>query len=148
MNKKTMIVFAGTVLIVGALSFWGGTKYAPGALSGKDDFQNARGNFAGNTTFKNGGGQQTLSNNQVRPLTGEIISNDEGSLTLKLGDGGSKTVFLPESTKITKSVEGGIVDLTEGINIVVSGKEDASGNYSASSVQVIEGGLRTDLSDE
>ena len=81
-------------------------------------------------------------------LTGEIISNDEGSLTLKLGDGGSKTVFLPESTKITKSVEGGIVDLTEGINVVVSGKEDASGNYSASSVQVIEGGLRTDLSDE
>jgi len=71
-----------------------------------------------------------------RPLTGEIISQGDGSFTIKLNDDSTKIVFVSDSTQITKSVDGAIDDLSEGEQIFVSGDENPDGSYTAKTIQL------------
>ena len=69
-------------------------------------------------------------------ISGEIISKDEQSITVKLPDNGSKIVFFSDSTEITKSVSGSQEDLKEGEQIMTSGEENSEGIYSAKMIQL------------
>lgn len=68
-------------------------------------------------------------------VSGEIISKDEQSLTLKMPDGGSKIVFFSDSIKILKTVEGSAEDIAAGKQIMVSGKQNSDGSYTAQTIQ-------------
>lgn len=152
MNKLIPVVIA-VVVVVGGGAFFGGMKYAesksPRGGSAQADFQNLqnlspeerqqrlqesganagagfRGGAAGGSQRGGGGGL----------TAGEIISKDEKSVTVKLQDGGSKIIFLSDSTEITKSAAGTLSDLEVGKNISVNGTANSDGSVTAQSIQL------------
>ena len=147
MNKLIAIVIA-TAVVVGGGAFYGGMKYAqskvPQGRLSQADFQNLQnfspeerqqrlqelganaGGFRGGQRGGNAGGF----------TTGEIISKDDKSVTVKLRDGGSKIVFLSDSTEITKSAAGTLSDLEVGKNISVNGTANSDGSITAQSIQL------------
>jgi hypothetical protein len=70
------------------------------------------------------------------PVSGDIISKDDKSITIKLRDGGSKIVFLSTSTPITKSVSGATSDLSQNESVLIQGISNADGSVSAQSIQI------------
>ncbi|MEK7598985.1 MAG: hypothetical protein AAB474_00835 [Patescibacteria group bacterium] len=149
MNKLIAIVIATTV-VVGGGAFFGGMKYteskSPRRLS-QGDFQNLQNlspeerqqrlrelgaNAAGGFRGGPGGGGMRAGSFTA----GEIISKDDKSVTIKLQDGGSKIVFLSDSTEITKSAQGFLNDLEVGKNISVNGTANSDGSVTAQSIQL------------
>jgi len=142
MNKLITIVIA-TAVVVGGGAFFGGMKYAESkSLRGRvsqADFQNLQnlspeerqqrlqelGANAG-AGFRGGGGF----------TAGEIIARDDKSVAVKLQDGGSKIVFLSDSTEITKSAAGTFNDLEIGNNITVNGTANSDGSVTAQTIQL------------
>jgi len=155
MNKIITIIIV--VIIAGGVAFYGGTKYTKSQSSqegfSRADFQNLSseerqqrfqelGNGANRTfgadheggdSFRRGGFRSGA--NDSRSLTGEVLSQSEDSLTIKLNDGSTKIIFVSDSTQITKFVEGTIGNLNEGDQISVSGEENPDGSYSAQTIQ-------------
>lgn len=125
MQKSKILVIGGVLLIaVGAGSFFAGMKY--------QQSKNPRfGNFQAN---RNGQFQQRIQG--FRPVNGEIISQDDKSISVKLQDGSSKIVLLTDSTSINKSDEGGKDDLKVGEKVAVFGTENSDGSVTAQSVQL------------
>ncbi|MDD5431026.1 MAG: hypothetical protein PHP03_02265 [Candidatus Pacebacteria bacterium] len=141
--KKIILVIAG-IILVGGVCFYGGMKYGRKSLAGgrgagnftnlTDEQRQARmqqfgagvgTGFSGNKT--NGGGM----------VVGEIISKDENGITVKLKDGGSKTVLISGSATITKNAAGVAGDLKVGTQVMVSGTANTDGSVSAKSVQIM-----------
>jgi hypothetical protein len=129
------------VVLVGGGAFWGGMKYAQSQpLSGR------MGNFAGrnfNGQFGQGlpgGAGAGMMGGQLRNganlATGEILSKDDKSITLKLRNGGSMVVFLSGSTNLSKSVEAAQSDLEVGKNVVVGGVTNNDGTITAQTIQL------------
>jgi len=150
MAKKLLSIII-VVIVVGAAAFYGGMKYTQSRTPGgflQADLGNLRnlspeerqqklqglgdsgalGERAIRGQFDSGAGSRSLS--------GEIISQSEDSLTIKLADGSTKIVFVSESTQITKSVEGNLTDLGEGEQIFVGGSENSDGSYTAKTIQI------------
>lgn len=81
-----------------------------------------------------------------QPVSGEIISSDVTSVTVKLTDSSTKIVILTDKTTINKAEAGTKDDLKTGQSIAVFGSENADGTVTAESVQLNPqlrmGGLR------
>lgn len=127
--NKTILTIITAALLAGAGAFYGGMKYAenksPRGLA-RGDFQNLRDRTSGQGF-----------------VSGEILSKDDKSVTVKLqdarlpdGQGGSKIIFLSDSTKITKSTEGALSDLEVGKNISVNGAANSDGSITAQMIQL------------
>ena len=150
MNKIIPVVIAVAV-VVGGGAFFGGMKYAesksPRGGFAQADFQNLQnlspeerqqrlqelGANAG-ADFRAGGGRTGQTRGGL--TAGEIISKDDKSVTVKLLDGGSKIIFLSDSTEITKSATGALGDLEVGKNISVNGTANSDGSVTAQSIQL------------
>ena len=157
MNKLITTIIAVTV-IVGGGAFYGGMKYTESKSSqggfSQADFQNLSpeerrqrfqglganvgdafgGDHEGGGGFR--GGRFGSGTDGSRPLTGEVISQSDDSLTIKLSDGSTKIIFISDSTQITKSIDGTIDDLAEGEQIFVNGDENPDGSYTAKTIQL------------
>lgn len=68
--------------------------------------------------------------------SGEIISKDDKSVTIKLSGGGSKIIFFSDATKITKSVNGTSDDLKVGESITAGGDSNSDGSVTAKTIQL------------
>lgn len=131
MNKKTIIasIVAGAIVLTG-ISFYGGMKYGQSGVNGRIG---GFGNF-----------DQASIERQVRSrmrtggsfVNGEIISKDDKSITIKLNDGGSRIIFLSDSTKVMKDTEGALKDLSTGSNVMITGNVNSDGSMNAQSVQI------------
>ena len=152
MNKliTTIIVVA---VIVGSGAFYGGMKYtkskSPRDGFSRGDFQNLSPEerqqrfqefganvgsaFSGDHEGGSGFGSRTGGS---QPFSGEIISQGDGSLTIKLSDGSTRIIFVTDSTQITKSVNGTVDDLSEGEQVFVAGTENPDGSYTAQTIQL------------
>lgn len=146
MNKH--IVTLIIALIVGAGSFYAGTRYSSGSGGGN------RGNFANLSPQERqarfgglgGGGlrPEALPGGQIRGAArenaqfvgGEIIKKDDTSVTIKLMDGGSKIIFFSASTTVGKMSEGTLADLIAGKFVTVSGPQNTDGTVTADSIQL------------
>jgi len=128
MKKNTIIMMIIAVVIVGAGSFFGGMKYQQ---SKQPSFMRQAGRLnAGDR------GQLRPSGTGFRPVSGEIISSDEKSITVKLQDGSSKIVVLSEKTEINQASEASREALKVGEKVAVFGAENSDGSVTAQNIQL------------
>src|SRR3989338_5173375 len=150
MNKLIAIVIAVSV-VVGGGAFFGGMKYAESKSLrnrvSQADFQNLQNlspeerqqrlqelgaNAVAGFRGGSGGGQRGGSGF----TSGELISKDDKSITVKLSDGGSKIVFLSDSTTVSKMTDGTKSDLEIGKQVTVNGSTNSDGSVTAQSIQL------------
>lgn len=120
--NKTLITALIVLVIAGGAGFFGGMKYQQSKAPTRQ-FSN----FAG----RNGG-----SGNIFRPVNGQILSNSNNTLTVKLADGTSKVVILTGSTQINKAALGTVTDLVTGSTVAVFGQTNSDGSVTAQSIQI------------
>lgn len=122
------------LVAVGGAGFVGGIKYdqshaaSSAQTNTRGDFQ--RGNGQGGARGGRGGG------NAGGFVSGEILSKDATSITVKLRDGGSKIVFVSDSTQVMKSTQGSIKDLVVGEQVTSMGSTNTDGSVSAQTIQI------------
>ncbi len=126
--RKIIPIIIILIIAVGGGAFYGGIKYQQSKTP----------------RFQNLSSEQRQQFSQERAgrgigagfLTGEVITKDEQSLTLKIPDGSSKIVFFSGSTEITKSTKGSLNDLEIGKTISINGTANQDGSITANSIQL------------
>jgi hypothetical protein len=126
MNKNILITVV-IVLLAGGISFYGGMKFQ----QSKNTNLRTNNNFQGG--MRQGGNGQRMGG---RATTGEVISSDKNSITVKLQDGSSKIVILSDKTTINKATEGSVNDLSTGTKVMVFGTDNTDGSVTAQNVQI------------
>ena len=128
--KNAMVTTVIVALIAVCAGFFGGMKYG--------DFQRTQARGAGNRQFPTGGNSQTLNrtNGLGRPITGEVISKDDTSITVKTQDGGSRIIILSGATTINKTSDATIQDIVVGTKVGVFGTENSDKSMTAENIQL------------
>ena len=148
MNKTLLLSIMAVVVVVGGGAFYGGMKYAqsrnPRGQFSRADLQNLSPEerqqrlqelgVNGGAGFRGGAGGGQRGGGGF--TSGEIISKDDKSVTIKLRDGGSKIIFFSDSTEISKSAEGTSSDLEVGKSITVNGVANSDGSVTAETIQL------------
>ena len=135
-NNKHIFVMIIVGILIAVVGFVAGVHYKKAQ----------RPNF-GNQQFMMGGDKQAHfgqkmgnfqrgSNLMGRPINGEIISQDDNSITVKLQDGSSKIVILSDKTTINKTSEGSKDDLKSGEKVTAFGKENSDGSITAETISI------------
>jgi len=132
---KKIIPIIIALVIVGGGAFYGGMKYgqskSPLSNLSRQNFQNLSPEQRQQLSQgRTGGGTG------ANFLSGEVITKDEQSLTLKMSDGSSKIVFFSDSTQISETTGGSIGDVEVGKQIMVSGDQNSDGSYTAKTIQL------------
>lgn len=130
MEKKhtnNLVLLIVALVVVGGGAFYGGMQYNQHKMTANRTgrFQGAEGLGMVNRTTSGG----SFS-------SGEILSRDDKSITIKLPDGGSKLVFVSDSTEISKFAAGTIADLIVGQQVSTNGSANTDGSINATSVQL------------
>ncbi|MFZ5363930.1 MAG: DUF5666 domain-containing protein [Patescibacteria group bacterium] len=133
--KKFLPVVIAIVIIIGGGAFYGGMKYAESKNSSfkRNGFPDFGKELPVDGQRFNGGAGRSTGGNFT---SGEIISVDDRSLTVKFPDGGSKIIFFSDSTKITKLAEGIKEDLKVGETVTASGTANDDGSITAEVIQL------------
>lgn len=117
--------------MVGGLGFYGGMQYGK---NGNAAVAYGAGRFGPGAV---GGAQGTRAGMMRNGASvGEILSKDDKSMTLKVGDTGSRIIFFSTTTTVTKSVPGSMSDLSVGGYVSVLGTPNQDGSVSAQSIQI------------
>jgi len=135
MNNKILISVVATALVVGTAGFFGGMQYQKTRRPAMGDFQAMREQFR---TGELPQGVEGRLQGQGRPVSGEIIGQDEESITVKLPNGSSRIIFVGDETQISESTPSAKDRLTEGMQVFVTGSENSDGSLNATSVQIGE----------
>lgn len=134
-NNKIIIAIVVCVVVAG-LSFWGGIKYNQ-SKNKVNSFTERQGQFGQNIPGNNlRGGMRGTGGGAGGAVVGEVLSIDEGSLTVKLPGGGSKIVFFSPTTDVKKMVNGEISDIIVGKQVVVTGSSNPDGSISSKSIDL------------
>src|SRR5690349_4330068 len=128
MKTQTIIIGVIALLVVGGGSFYAGTKYQ--AMQ--------RGNFAAGFGGQNGQAfRQRFGNGQnASAVRGQIISNDNGTITVKMRDGSTKLVVLSSSATIMKATSGSKDDLKSGEEVMIFGTSNSDGSVTAQTISI------------
>ncbi len=130
--KNPMIMTVIVALVVGGAAFFGGMQYQKSQASGP-----MQGQFRGQNGGTQGGLLGGSGNRQgMMPVSGEIIGQDDTSITVKMQDGSSKIVILSSETNINKSSEGTKSDLKTGEKVTAFGTTNSDGSITAQSVSI------------
>lgn len=146
MNKymKKIISIVLVIIVAGALAggaFYGGMRYGENKTTQgisqerQQRFQQMGASAAGAM----GGRFENQAGNNF--ATGQIISKDDKSITVKLRDGGSKIVFFSNTTEVDKFTTGSSSDLEVGKTVMVTGKTNQDGSITAQSIQLRPEGI-------
>lgn len=119
------------VAVVGAAAFFGGMKYQETRKG--NAFAQAGENGQDHGQFQGGQGGNRAG---FRPVSGEIISQDDTSITVKLEDGSSKIVILSDNTAINKASTGAKSDLKIGERVAVFGTDNSDGSVTAQNISI------------
>lgn len=147
-NKIVSIVIGIAIFAIGG-SFYAGIKYnqvknsTPTNRSGNAGFANlspeerqARAEQFGNQGGMGGQrGARGAGGSGASVVMGEVILKDNNSVTIKSRDGGSKIIFLSNSTSVMKTIQGSTADLAVGVQITVAGNINSDGSVVAQSIQ-------------
>lgn len=127
--KPTVVIIIAVG--VGALSFFGGIQYQKSQSPIGRNFMNGQqgvGRTGANT------GARRMGNGQ--PVSGEILSIDDTSLTVKLVDGSSRIVLLTDKTIFNKTATVEKSELKVGEKVGVFGTNNTDGSVTAQNVQL------------
>jgi hypothetical protein len=69
-------------------------------------------------------------------VSGSVIAQDSGSITVKLTDGSTKIVLVSGSTSINVSQTGTATDLAVGKDVTVTGSTNSDGSVTATRIQI------------
>jgi len=139
--KKNLLLVIIALVVVGVGAFYGGMKYdqSKAAANLSANFQNRQ--MAGSSTGSRNGTFGNRSGGGF--VTGEIVSKDDKSITVKLqdarlpdGQGGSKIIFYSDSTEVDKFASGTPNDLEISKTVIVNGKVNSDGSITAQSIQL------------
>ncbi len=138
-DQKTYLMAAVAVVIVGAVSFYGGIHYQKirGGF-GQENFSQARESamFGGrNGSGKNSQGMRggMMGN---RPVNGEVISQDATSITVKMPDGSSKILIVSDKTVFNKQTEATKTDLKVGDTVTAFGTANSDGSITVENIAI------------
>jgi hypothetical protein len=131
MNKNKIIFSVAILLIIAGGCFYSGILYGKNTNKQNNGFNREQQfNIPQNT---NAG----IRNNNAN--TGEIILKDQESITIKLMNGGSKIIFISDSTQVSKNIDTDIEELEVGQNIIVQGTDNSDNSVTAKSIQIMQG---------
>jgi len=131
MKQQSMLIMGILVCVGTGIGFFGGMKYA--------DYQRTQGRQIGNRQFQGMSGNSQIPNRAGfggRPITGEIISKDDTSITVKTVDGGSRIIILSQKTTYSKTTSAAKEDLSIGTNVGVFGTENKDKSMTAENIQL------------
>jgi len=136
MNKKIIAIIVAIIVVAG--SFYVGIQFGS-AKKGPAGF--AGGNFNNIPSSDRQGDTRQLGANSMRSngggiANGEIISQDDKSITIKLSNGGSKIILYSADTEVGQFVDAGLTDLAVGKTVMVTGQSNQDGSISAKSIQI------------
>jgi len=117
---------------VGALAFYGGVQYQKSQVTTGRSFSVGQG--TGRTGQSGATGTRRMGNGQ--PVSGEILSMDDTSLTVKLADGSSRIVLINSKTIFNTTATVEKTELKVGEKVGVFGTTNADGSVSAQNVQL------------
>jgi len=128
---KPIIVFLIALVVSGA-AFYGGMQYQKSQVtSGRNFMQGQQGiGRAGG----NGTGARRMGNGQ--PVSGEILSMDDSSITVKLIDGSSRIVLFTDKTIFNKTASVNKSELKVGEKVGVFGISNTDGSVTAQNIQL------------
>ena len=126
-----MAYVIAALIVVGAGSFYGGMKYQSSITPAVSPRAGGAMGANGGRGFRGMGGA-----NGGAFFNGDVLSTDGNSLTLKLGNGGSKIVLYTTSTRVGKIASGSMTDLTPGTSVSVNGTANADGSVTADMIQI------------
>jgi len=131
MSKNIIVSSVIIAIVLVSISFYGGLKYGQVKSPTFD-----RASFGQRSPQL--GGNNVLGSNRTMGgmVSGEILSIDDKSLTVKSQDGGSRLVFLSASTTISKMTSGNVEDLIIGSNISVNGSSNTDNSINAQAIQI------------
>ncbi|MDP2951151.1 MAG: hypothetical protein Q8N55_02075 [bacterium] len=141
MQSKTLIIFVALFLVGGVSGFFGGTQYqksksplsgAFGNLTGEQRAQRF-GAMAGSIA-SDSGQRRGLAEGQTA-VSGEVISKDATSLTIKLPDNSSKIILLTNDVPVRQTTESNIESVEVGESVIVQGQQNQDGSVTAQSIQ-------------
>lgn len=131
---KNPVIITVIIALVGGAAFFGGMQYQKTQTSSP-----MQGQFRGpNGSAPQGGfqGRAGGTNQGMMPVSGEIISQDDTSITVKMQDGSSKIVILSDDTTINKASEGTKSDLKTGETVTAFGTTNSDGSITAQNVSI------------
>jgi hypothetical protein len=133
-KNKGIVLMITVALITAGLGFYGGVQYQKSRkiTGNKTGIQANLPNGSGKAAAGNG----NMNRNGNQPVSGEITSIDNGTITVKTQDGGSKIVVLSSSTKINIATEGSTSDLKKGDTVMVIGTTGTDGTVTATTVSI------------
>src|SRR3989338_8341182 len=144
--NKTLLSIVAVAVVVGGSAFYGGMKYS--------EYKNSRGQFSRSDLqnlspeerqqriqqfgvsgmgSRNGGAENRTAGGFV---SGEILSKDDKSITVKMRENGSKIIFYSNTTEIGKFVNCVLNDLEVGKNVSINGMANSDGSITAQSIQL------------
>jgi hypothetical protein len=135
MNKLIVPVVIAAI-VFGGVGFFGGMQYQKSQtpVAGARNF--AGGNFSG--TGASGATRRAGQNGGF--VSGQIISEDSQSITIKITSGTSagstKIVLYSPATQIAKQTSGTAADLAVGSTVMVTGSTNSDGSISAQSISL------------
>jgi hypothetical protein len=127
--KNNQLVIIVVALIFGIGGFFGGKAFS--------DYQRAqqRGNFGRQFAT---GASGTAGRNRLngRPVSGSVMSIDEKSLTVKMVDGSTRIVILPDSATFSETINASKSAIKVGGNIAAFGTDNTDGSITAQNIQL------------
>ena len=142
MKQQQTIIVSAIALLVGL-----GGGYMYGATQANVTQASDRGQFANLTPEERqarmaefggarGGGRVGRISAGDGIATGEVISQNDQGVTVQLRDGGSKIVFIGSSSMITKTASATPADIVVGAQVMIIGKTNPDGSFTAENVQI------------
>lgn len=133
--KNNIGIIILVAIIAGGSGFFVGMKYQERQIPKIGQFRMENTNSNRTRGMMPRGGENRITNG-FQPVNGEITAVDKNTLTVKLPDGSSKIVILPDSLKINKMTEVARDELITGLKITAFGKTNPDGSVTAESVQL------------